>query len=63
VKLDPRHANPRSGYLLGLILAEKHDYAGAVTELNEFLKLAPNTPDLAQVKEQLAEYQKLAGSN
>ena len=61
MKLDPRHANPRAGYLLGLVLGEKHDYAGAVAELNEFIKLAPNTPDLAQVKDQLAEFEKLAG--
>ena len=62
VKSDPHHVNPRSGYLLGLILGEKRDYAGAVVELTEFLKLAPNTPDLAQVKDQLAQYEKLAGS-
>jgi tetratricopeptide (TPR) repeat protein len=61
-KLDSHHINPRSGYLLGLILAEKHDYPAAVTELTEFLKLAPNTPDLAEVKDQLAQYEKLAGS-
>jgi tetratricopeptide (TPR) repeat protein len=62
VKLDPRHVNPRSAYLLGLVLGEKHDYAGAVAELTEFMKLSPNAPDLAQVKDQLAEYEKLAGS-
>lgn len=61
VKLDPHHVNPRSGYLLGLVLAEKHDYAGAATELTEFLKLAPNAPDVAQVKNDLARFQKLAG--
>jgi len=63
VKLDPRHVNPRSGYLLGLVLAEKHDYAGAVAELTEFLKLAPNAPDMAQVKDQVSQFEKLmAGS-
>jgi tetratricopeptide (TPR) repeat protein len=61
VKLDPRRANPRSGYLLGLVLAEKQDYAGAVAELTEFMKLAPNAPDLAQVKDQLGKYEKLVG--
>ena len=63
MKLDPRHANPRSGYLLGLILAEKRDYAGAAAELTAYLKLAPNAPDLAQVKDQLEQLEKLmAGS-
>jgi tetratricopeptide (TPR) repeat protein len=59
MKLDPRHANPRSGYLLGLVLAEKQDYAGAVGELTAYLKLAPNAPDLAQVKDQLGRFEKL----
>jgi tetratricopeptide (TPR) repeat protein len=61
VRLDPRHANPRSAYLLGLVLAEKKDYAGAAAELAEFVKLAPNAPDLAQVKDQLGQFQKLMG--
>ncbi len=59
VKLDPRHVNPRSGYLLGLVLGEKKDYAGAVAALTEYLKLAPNAPDTAQVKDQLVQLQKL----
>jgi tetratricopeptide (TPR) repeat protein len=59
VKLDSRHANLRSGYLLGLVLAEKQDYAGAVAELTNYIKLAPNAPDLAQVKDQLAQLEKL----
>jgi tetratricopeptide (TPR) repeat protein len=63
VKLDPKHVNPRAGYLLGLILGEKHDYAGAIAQLNEFIKLAPNAPDLAQVKERLADFEKLAAGS
>jgi tetratricopeptide (TPR) repeat protein len=59
LKLDPRHFNPRSGYLLGLVLAEKQDYAGAVEELSAYLKLAPNAPDQAQVKDQLGRFEKL----
>jgi tetratricopeptide (TPR) repeat protein len=59
VKLDPRHVNPRSSYLLGLVLAEKKDYAGAAKELTAYMKLAPNAPDLAQVKDQLGQIEKL----
>jgi len=59
VKLDPRHVNPRSDYLLGLVLAEKKDYAGAVAELTAYLKLAPNAPDLAQVKDRIEQIEKL----
>jgi tetratricopeptide (TPR) repeat protein len=60
VRLDPRHANPRSSYLLGLILAEKRDYYGAVVELTAYLQMAPNAPDLGQVKEDLVRMEKLA---
>ena len=59
VKLDLRHANPRSEYLLGLVLAEKQDYAGAAAELKNYMNLAPNAPDLAQVKDQLVQIEKL----
>jgi tetratricopeptide (TPR) repeat protein len=62
VKLDPRHANPRSGYLLGLVLVEKQDYPGAAAEFTTYLKLAPNAPDLAQVKDQLGQLEKLMGA-
>jgi tetratricopeptide (TPR) repeat protein len=59
VKLDPNHANQRSCYLLGLVLAEKRDYAGAIAELTAYLKLAPNAPDISQVKSQLGELERL----
>jgi tetratricopeptide (TPR) repeat protein len=62
VKLDPRHANPRSDYLLGLVLAEKKDYAGAAAELRAFIKLAPNAPDLREVEDRLGQIEKLAGA-
>jgi tetratricopeptide (TPR) repeat protein len=62
VKLDPKHANPRASYLLGLILAEKKDYAGAATELTEYILLAPDAPDLKQVQDQLAKIERLKGA-
>jgi tetratricopeptide (TPR) repeat protein len=62
VKLDPKHANPRSCYLLGLVLTEKHDYAGAAAELATYIKVAPNSPDLAQAKSQLEELTKQASA-
>lgn len=61
LKLDPHHVNPRSDYLLGLVLAEKKDYSGAVAELKIYLKLTPNAPDGAQVQGQLAQLEKLMG--
>lgn len=61
VKLDPRHVNPRSDYLLGLVLAQKKDYAGAAAELTEYIELAPSAPDILQVQEELGELEKLTG--
>jgi tetratricopeptide (TPR) repeat protein len=61
IKLDPRHVNPRSTYLLGLVLTEKKDYPGAAAELAAYIKLAPNAPDLAQAKVELTRLEKLAG--
>jgi len=42
------------------VLAEKQDYAGAAAELTTYMKLAPNAPDMAQVKDQLRQIEKLA---
>ena len=52
MKLDPRHQNPRAGYLLALALIEKHEYPEASAALKAYMKLAPNTPDFAKVKDQ-----------
>jgi TolA-binding protein len=62
VKLDPRHVNPRSCYLLGLVLDEKHDYAGAAAELTTYIKLAPNAPDVSQAQARLGQLEKLTAS-
>jgi tetratricopeptide (TPR) repeat protein len=57
-KLDPKHVNPRTGYLLGVVLAEMRDYPGAVEEFKSYLKLAPNAPDAAQVQSKVDELSK-----
>ena len=58
IKMDPRHRNPRAEYILGLILAEKHEYTGAADQLKTYLKFAPNAPDLDTVKDQLGQLEK-----
>ena len=55
VKLDPKHVNPRAGYLLGLALAAKQNYKDAVAELATYIKVAPNAPDVALAKTKLAK--------
>jgi tetratricopeptide (TPR) repeat protein len=62
-KLDPKHVNPRTDYLLALIMSEKHDYAGAAEHLRGYLKNAPNAPDFAKVKDQLGQIEKYMEQN
>jgi tetratricopeptide (TPR) repeat protein len=62
-KLDPKHVNPRTDYLLALIMSEKRDYAGAAEHLRGYLKNAPNAPDFAKVKDQLGQIEKYMEQN
>jgi Tfp pilus assembly protein PilF len=59
VKLDLQ-LNPRAGYVLGVILARKQNFAEAAGLLQAYLKAAPNSPDGEMVKRQLAELEKYA---
>jgi tetratricopeptide (TPR) repeat protein len=59
VKLDPRHQNPRADYLLGLVLMEKRDYAGAATELKNYLAMAPAADNHEEVRKQLEQIEKI----
>lgn len=60
LKLDTAHRFPQAAHILGLILYQKNDYAGAAEQLRNYQQLAPNAPDAEQVKEQLAELERLA---
>jgi len=61
-KLDTAHKFPKVEHLLGVILYQKKDYAGAVEQLRKYLLLSPDSPDVSQVKQQLADIEKLAGN-
>jgi tetratricopeptide (TPR) repeat protein len=58
VKLDPQHRNPRAEYLLGLVLMEKRDYAGAAAELKNYLAMAPTADNHEEVKKQLEQIER-----
>jgi protein O-mannosyl-transferase len=62
IRLDSAHRNPRTSYVLGLVLAEKHDYEQAVDSLNAYLRAAPNAPDSETVRRQLVNIEKSAKS-
>jgi tetratricopeptide (TPR) repeat protein len=56
---DPQHQVPRLEYLLGMILAQKRDYPGALTHVQNYLRLSPNAQDRETVEKQVAELQRL----
>jgi tetratricopeptide (TPR) repeat protein len=58
MKLDVKHSNPRIQYLLGLTLAEKHDFPASAEQFRDYLKYAPNAPDFDKVKDQLGQLEK-----
>ena len=45
-----------------MILAQRHDYLGAADELRAYLKMAPNSPEAAEVRVQLEQVEKLSDS-
>jgi tetratricopeptide (TPR) repeat protein len=50
----------RAGYVLGLVMAQKEDFAGAVDHLKKYLEDTPNAPDRETVNKQLIEIEKFA---
>jgi tetratricopeptide (TPR) repeat protein len=64
VKLDTQHRNPRANHLLGVLLADKQDLAGAREQMSIYLKFAPTAPDADAVRQGLAKIdQALAAQN
>jgi tetratricopeptide (TPR) repeat protein len=63
LKMDTQHKTPQADQLLGLVLATKRDYSGAVEELQTYIRLAPQAPDLDRVKSQLVEIQNLQANS
>lgn len=55
IEADTRGRNPKTHYVLGLVLAQKRDYAGAKQSLTIFSQLAPNDPNLPKVREILGQ--------
>jgi len=58
---DAAHSYPDLNHVLGVVLAMKRDYAGAVEQLRDYLHYAPNAIDVDQVRKQLAEVERVMG--
>ncbi len=63
VQLDSAHRNPKTRYVLGLVLAEKQEYGPAIDSLNAYLRMAPNASDTETVRKQLRNIEQLARSH
>jgi Tfp pilus assembly protein PilF len=59
-RLDTRHRYPQVEYLEGLIRMNRRDYKSAADYIRAYLKKAPDAPDAAQAREQLAKIDALA---
>jgi len=54
-RLDTHHEIPKNLHLLGVILAQRQDYAAAAERFRAYLQLAPDADDAATVRKQLAQ--------
>jgi tetratricopeptide (TPR) repeat protein len=55
VKLDADRSIPRARYVLGAVLIEKKDYAGAAEQLRTYVQIAEPGPDVERAKQMLAQ--------
>ncbi len=62
VKVDTDHQYPRAEYVLGFILANKQDYAGALPLMKSYVQRSPDAPDVASVQQQIAQIEKVSGT-
>jgi len=62
LKVDKDQRIPRLSYVLGLILLQKHHYTESADCFRNYLKLAPNARDADAVRQQLAEFDKMAAA-
>jgi len=61
-KLDTHHQLPQISHLLGVIKADRHDYAGAAAQMRDYLQFAPQATDAAAVRNQIETLEKRAAA-
>jgi tetratricopeptide (TPR) repeat protein len=62
-KLDVNHQMPQISHFLGVVLAERQNYAAAAAEMRDYLKFAPEASDAADVRSQIAQLEQSAKAN
>ncbi len=61
-KLDARNRMPKSNQLLGVILAEKQDYAGAAEQIKKYLTFLQPGKEADMAQKQLIELEKMTAN-
>jgi tetratricopeptide (TPR) repeat protein len=61
LRIDAGQRVPQLQFLLGVILAVKHDYRGAAEHIRHYVHLAPHAKDAAVAEKQLLEVERLSG--
>jgi tetratricopeptide (TPR) repeat protein len=62
VRIDDAHAVPKLQYLLGMILLQKRDFAGAEDSLKQYLRLTKQPAEIAEAQKELGEIEKLSAT-
>jgi Ca-activated chloride channel family protein len=62
-RIDAEKKFPDTSRILGMILAQRGDFAGAATQFRAYLKAAPLATDADAVRAKLADAEKRAGSS
>ena len=58
-RLDTRHQFPQVHHLLGMILADRKDWAGAAERFKTYLKLSPKAENADAVRNQLSQVERI----
>jgi tetratricopeptide (TPR) repeat protein len=61
LNIDPKHQVPKLEYILGIVLAQKHDYPNALAHVRNYIRLVPNAPDIQLAQQQASELEKASG--
>ena len=55
LELDPKHHIPKMEFVLGLAMAQMHDYHGALDHLRNYVQTAPKSEDTGMAQTQIAQ--------
>lgn len=63
MKLDPNNRFPKGKHVMGVILANKHQYPEALQFMRDYLRIVPDGRDAESVKSTIAKIEQMVGPN